>query len=123
MIMSNSYGIPQKDLDLVVKRDKKCVYCHKEMVSPWDPEDRSNSVTIEHLNHRQDWDSVRSYVNEGKPVSSIIAICCGACNSSRSSMSLRKWFDTEYCRNKEIDLNSVDEVVREYILNTEGESR
>jgi len=113
--METKYGIPQKDLDTVVERDKNCVYCHKTMISPWNSKNQSDSVTIEHLNHKQDWDSVRTYVSTDQPVPAIIAICCGACNSSRGSKSLYDWFETKYCNENKICYENVSQVVKNYI--------
>ncbi len=113
--MKAKYGIPQEDLNLCVERDKACVYCRKDMVNPWSSNNKSDSVTIEHLNHRQDWDSVASYIAEGKPIPEIIAICCGACNSSRGSLSLLRWFETSYCMERSINYRTVSGVVRNYI--------
>ena len=107
---------PEETLAKIRARDKACVYCGKEMISPWDPKNRKDSVTIEHLNHKN-LDSVGSYIREGKPVSEIVAICCGECNSSRSDKSLLDWFETDYCKNKNkgINYSTVTDVVRKYI--------
>ncbi len=113
--MKTKYGIPQKDLDTVVERDKDCVYCHKKMINPWNSKNRMDSVTIEHLNHRQDWDSVGSYIHAKKSVPTIITICCGACNFSRGSKSLRHWFRTDYCRKNKISYDTVSTIVKNYI--------
>lgn len=114
--MKTKYGIPQIQLDEIVKRDKVCVYCRKPFQS-FDTHNRARSATIEHLNHRADWDSVGSFVSQGKPVYSIIAICCFSCNSSRSNLPLLQWFESAYCKDKDhiININTVSEVVRGYI--------
>lgn len=113
--MTTKHGIPQKQLDVIFARDKACVYCHKQMITPYDITNRSNSVTIEHLNHRADWDSVQDFVSNNTPVYSIIALCCGSCNSSRGSKSLSEWFQAEYCRMRNIEQSTVSEVVRDYM--------
>lgn len=120
--MKTKHGIPQKDLDAVVERDQDCVYCHKKMINPWNIKNRMDSVTIEHLNHKQDWDSVRSYLQTKKFVPTIIAICCGACNSSRGSKSLRHWFITNYCKTNKISYATVSPVVKNYIDQYEKQS-
>ena len=48
--MTNKFGIPEKELQKICVRDKKCVYCHKEMIFPFDVNNRQDSATIEHLN-------------------------------------------------------------------------
>lgn len=93
------------------ERDKDCVYCHRPFIKG----DNNASATVEHLNHRKDWDSVGSYVAEGKDVSKIVAICCHACNSSRSDKSLLEWFKTPYSKSKNINYDKVATVVRDYI--------
>jgi hypothetical protein len=118
--METKHGIPQKELDEIVKRDTNCAYCGKKMIYPWNSKNRSDSATIEHLNHKKDWESVSDYVRKGWPVAEIIVICCGSCNYSRRDKSLRDWFKKDYCKgnnsmNKKIDEESVGLVVREYI--------
>jgi len=100
---------PEDVLKKIRERDEDCVYCHKPFIKG----DNNASATIEHLNHRKDWDSVGSYLNEGKDISKIVAICCHACNSSRSDKSLLEWFKTPYC--KSINYDTVSDVVRKYI--------
>ena len=112
--MITKYDIQQEQLDIIVARDKDCVYCHKTMISPYDIAHRSDSVTIEHLNHRSDWYSVQDFNSKNLPVYPIVAICCGACNSSRGSKPLLKWFKTDYCQKWNINLDTVSEVVRDY---------
>ena len=109
--MKTKYGIPQKELDEIEKRDTDCVYCHKKMINQWDPKNRHDYVTIEHLNHRKDWDSVRS----GVSIPTIIAICCWNCNTNRGAMSLHAWFNEDYCKEKNINYSTVAPVVKKYI--------
>lgn len=115
--MKTKYGIPQKELDEIVKRDTNCVYCHKK----WNSKNKGNAAIIEHLNHLPEWDSVRSFVQEGKPVSKIIAICCGSCNSIRGSKSLLNCFETPYCKKRKINYSTVALVVKKYIDKYEKE--
>ena len=113
--MKAKWGIPQNELDEIVLRDKKCVYCRKSMIYPWDKNNRNDSAEIEHFNHRSDWDSVATYVNSGKYVGAIIGICCGQCNRSRSNLPLLKWFKKDYCLERKINYSSVPQVVKKYI--------
>ncbi|MDA0376724.1 MAG: hypothetical protein O3A80_05480 [bacterium] len=76
---------------------------------------RGDWATIEHLNNRLDWDSVGCYVCAGKSVPTVIAICCGSCNSSRGSKSLRDWFKTKYCSDNRISSTTVSPVVNDYM--------
>ena len=117
--MKTKFGIPQKQLDEIVRRDKVCVYCRK-MFQSFDPYNRADSATIEHLNYRADWDSVGDFVSQGKPIYSIIAICCFSCNSSCSDLPLLQWFESEYCKDHNINIDTVSEVVRRYIKKYEN---
>ena len=113
--MSNKYGIPKQDEKVIRARDKSCVYCHKKLVDPKLGGPRRDWATTEHLNHLQDWDSVKSFVHEDKSVSTIIAMCCPSCNSSRGAKSLRDWFKSEYCLKRNISEKTVAKPVQDYI--------
>lgn len=97
-------------LEKIRERDKDCIYCRRTFIKGGNA-----SATVEHLNHRKDWDSVGSYVSEGKDVSKIVAICCHACNSRRSDKNLLDWFKTPYSKSKNINYDTVAAVVRDYI--------
>ena len=49
--MTNNFGIPEEKLQKIRSRDKKCAYCHKKMIYPYDVNRRKDSATIEHLNY------------------------------------------------------------------------
>lgn len=117
--MKTNYSIPQKELDEIVKRDTDCVYCHKN----WDSKNKGDSASIEHLNHLLEWDSVGCFTRENKPIFTIIAICCGSCNSSRGAKSLRSWFETPYCNERKIGYSTVASVVKNYIDKYEKEQK
>jgi len=107
--LSNIYGLPEKDLDLVRKRDRRCVYCHKEMAKPNTNAWRGDWATIEHLNHLRPWDNPKT-----------IAICCGSCNSSRGKKPLLEWFQSSYCIERNISLATVAQPVLDYIKDFKG---
>ena len=107
----------KNELAEIYARDKRCVYCGKK----FDKTKEKDRPTVEHLNHRQDWDSVGEYRQEGKPVLEIVAICCMACNRNRGSNSLRKWFESKYYTDNVINYQMVTEVVRKYIDQYEKE--
>lgn len=102
---------PDDILKKIRERDENCVYCHRPFIKG----DNNASATVEHLNHRKDWDSVGCYIREGKDVSKIVAVCCHACNSSRSDKSLLEWFKTPYSKINKINYERVAPVVRDYI--------
>lgn len=113
--MKTKHDIHQDQLDRIVTRDSDCIYCHKKMIMPFDSKNRNDSATIEHLNHRMDWYSVQDFNSKNLPVDSIIGICCGACNSSRGSLPIIKWFETSYCKARNINKSTVSKVVQEYV--------
>ena len=102
--MKNRYGLPEDDVTLVRKRDRRCVYCRKKMSPPGPAIWQGDWATIEHLNHLPPWDNPET-----------IAICCGSCNSSRGNKPLLKWFESRYCMEHDISLSTVAKPVREYI--------
>jgi len=65
-----------------------------------------DKATIEHLNHRARW---------GESSLDNLAICCGACNSSRSNKSLVAWFASPYCAALRINIGTVDPVVKRFV--------
>ena len=106
---------PDDVLEKIRERDTVCVYCGKKMIYPWSKSNIADSAEIEHLNHRKDWDSVGSYIRDGKDVSTIVAYCCHTCNSDRRDQSLLEWFKTPYCTSKNIKYDTVAAFVRDYI--------
>ncbi len=108
-ILTNKFGIPEKELSKIYKRDKNCAYCHKKLKYPYDPKDRNNSATIEHLNFDGPF-----YWNKGLKIEDIV-ICCGQCNSSRGIKKLSDWFKADYCQKKNINEKTVSEPVKKYI--------
>lgn len=102
--MTNSYGLQEEGLAQLRDRDRECVYCHKEMTYPWSSTDRSNSATIEHLNHLPPWNNIET-----------VAYCCGSCNSSRGDKTHKEWFKTKYCLDRGINTETVSEPVQDYL--------
>jgi hypothetical protein len=85
------------------------VYFHKDMIMPIQSSNRGDWATIEHL-------------NDVGPLNdpNTVAICCGSCNSSRSDKKLLDWFNTPYCKEKNISVMTVAEPVRIYIKEYEA---
>ena len=102
--MKNSYGLPEEGLERVRQRDVHCVYCHKEMVPNSAAKDKRDCPTIEHLNHLPPWDNIET-----------VAICCWSCNSSRGNRLITQWFEGAYCRERNINYDTVAPAVRSYI--------
>lgn len=94
------YNIPDAVVRHVTRRDKSCVYCTLRFRIG--VRSRNNLASWEHmddhsLKHPKKWN---------------IALCCGRCNTSRGRKGLAEWFDSEYCRNKNINKRRVAAVVR-----------
>lgn len=102
----NNYGIPDKDLENIRKRDKYCVYCHKTMANPSDGSSRGDWATIEHLTNLPPWSD-----------HSNVAICCFSCNASKGIKNISDWFKTNYCIERNINQATVAKPVQEYIEN------
>jgi hypothetical protein len=105
----NQFGIPENELKRIRTRDKNCVYCHKEMIFPYDINNRKDSATIEHLSPVPPF-----YLKDGMQMNNI-TICCGSCNSSRGVKKLRDWFETTYCVERNINEDTVSSPVKEYL--------
>jgi 5-methylcytosine-specific restriction endonuclease McrA len=107
--MSNNFEIPEEVEARLRRRDKKCVYCGKEMIYPYDSDKRRDSATIEHLNERPPF-----YWNDGLKEEGLV-ICCGGCNSSRGKKTLADWFKSLYCVERNINEGTVAKPVKEYL--------
>lgn len=105
----NKFGIPEDQLEKIILRDRRCAYCGKEMIFPYDVNNRKNSATIEHLNFDGPF-----YWKDGLKIEDIV-IVCGSCNSSRGVKSLSEWFKSVYCRERNINQKNVSNLVKEYI--------
>ena len=102
--MLDKYGLKEKDKEKVRLRDTHCVYCGKKMIYPYNPKNRQDSATVEHLNHLPPWNNPDT-----------IAYCCGSCNSSRGRQRIIDWFNSKYCVERNINIDTVSAPVREYI--------
>lgn len=106
----SKYGISKMDLEKIFERDKLCSYCKKEMIYPFDKNNRNDSTTIEHLNYDGPF-----YIKTGLNIVDIV-IVCGSCNSSRGVKKLIDWLKTDYCINKNINSDTVSSQVRDYLI-------
>ena len=107
--MANKFGIPENELLKIRARDKRCVYCHKEMIYLFISDKQRDCATIEHLNFDGPF-----YWKEGLQIEDVV-ICCGSCNSSRGVKRLSDWFSTKYCIAKNINESTVADPVKEYL--------
>ncbi|UTC67828.1 MULTISPECIES: HNH endonuclease [unclassified Treponema] len=88
----NNYNIPADLEEKIRNRDNKCVYCSKSF---------DTDETIEHID------------NDVKNISeNNIAICCRACNSSKGNRLLHEWLNTNYCKKRNINIETVSDVIK-----------
>lgn len=100
----NRWNIPPWLEDKIRRRDKKCVYCHTVLNEyPHAKGVPRNKATWEHMNN----DDLRSEAN--------IVRCCGACNTSKGAKDLLQWFESEYCKQKNINEKTVLPLVRNWL--------
>jgi hypothetical protein len=102
------YGLNNKSL-LELFSNKHCSYCNKNMLYPYDKNNRKDSATIEHLNNNGPF-----YVKDGLHIKDIV-IVCGSCNSSRGTKDINIWFKTSYCVDKNINEKTVSDKVKNYL--------
>lgn len=104
----NRWHIPDGLADKIRKRDKLCVYCHVKMKAY--PKARGvpkNKATWEHINN-----------NDLNPKHLInIVICCGECNANKGAKKLLGWFESDYCKKRNINEKTVSAVVRHWLRN------
>ena len=99
----NRWGIPDWLEEEVRDRDKVCVYCGIQMIEKTPlPGHRKTLATWEHIINDE---SIVTREN--------IARCCVACNSSKGTKNLADWLQTNYCKRRGINKNTVAEVVKE----------
>lgn len=97
--MSNAWGIPKDIEDLVLERDKRCVYCGCEFgierakKKSW--EHIINDITITTLDN--------------------IALCCVGCNASKGNKELITWLHSKNAQNRGITSETIADVIKAYL--------
>jgi len=109
--MVNRFRIPNEIEKEIRARDKRCVYCHKKMTSKINRARGKDYPTFEHFNMNV---GAPNYWDEGLRIEDI-AICCNQCNASRGSKKLPDWFRTKYCTSRNINGNTVADIVKKYL--------
>ncbi|WP_262733009.1 HNH endonuclease [Gaetbulibacter sp. NE] len=102
--MANKWGIPIEVENLVLSRDKSCVYCGVIFTK----NDNSRKT-------KQSWEHIVNDIRINGADN--IALCCMSCNASKGSKSLEVWLETKYCKEKGITKDKVALVVKEAIKN------
>ena len=100
--MANNWNIPSWLEQEVRERDKSCVYC-RVVFTPF-LISRKTAVSWEHI------------INDAKIITrENIALCCCSCNASKGQKKLSAWLQSEYCRNRNINLDTVAPIIQQAI--------
>ncbi|WP_396603176.1 HNH endonuclease [Algibacter sp. R77976] len=103
--MANKWGIPIEVENLVLSRDKACVYCGVTFTK----NDNSRKT-------KQSWEHIVNDIRINGADN--IALCCMSCNASKGAKLLEIWLESKYCKNKGITKETVASIVKEAIENT-----
>ena len=102
--MANSWNIPKWLESEVRERDQECVYCGVEF-TPHNVS-RKTSASWEHI------------INDAKIITrENIVLCCCGCNASKGAKKLSDWLETQYCKERGINPDSVAPIVKDAIRN------
>lgn len=94
----NAWGISAFDEAQIRKRDKRCAYCGVQMK----PRLKVKGVTKD----KATWEHINNEDLNSKNLANIV-LCWGACNGSKGAKTLWKWFESEYCKQKNINEKTV----------------
>ena len=99
----NHWGIPDWLEREAKERDETCVYRGIQMIEQMPPSGSRKTVpTWEHI------------INDARIVTrENIARCCVACNSSKGTKKLSEWIQSNYCKKRGINKDTVAEIVKE----------
>lgn len=100
--MTNRWSIPKEVENIVIERDKKCVYCGIEF-----------STSDNNRKARKSWEHIINDVKINGAVN--ISLCCVSCNASKGSKDLKEWLNSNYCLKKGITEENVSTVVKKYL--------
>ena len=102
--MSNNWNIPSFLEKEIRERDKVCVYCGVEFTST--KISKKTATSWEHI------------INDAKIITrENIALCCCGCNASKGQKQLSIWLQSKYCKDKNITLENVAQVIKNAIKN------
>ena len=102
--MANKWGIPIEVENLVLSRDKSCVYCGVI----FNKNDNSRKT-------KQSWEHIVNDIRINGADN--IALCCMSCNASKGAKLLEIWLESKYCKDKGITKDTVALIVKEAIEN------
>ena len=102
--MANNWNIPSFLEKEIRERDKVCVYCGVEFTST-----KVSKKTV------ASWEHI---INDAKIITrENIALCCCGCNASKGQKQLSIWLQSKYCKDKNITLENVAQVIKNAIKN------
>lgn len=88
----------------VKERDRVCVYCGAEFTPA--QVSKKTAASWEHI------------INEAKIITrENIALCCCGCNASKGAKLLSEWLKTKYCKDRNINEDSVAPIIKSAIRN------
>jgi hypothetical protein len=97
----NKWNIPDWLEKEVRARDEVCVFCKVKFTK-----------SKKKKKHNASWEHI---INDTSIINRYnIVLCCSGCNSSKGVKSLQEWFKSDYCKNKNINLNTVSDIIREH---------
>lgn len=100
----NNWNIPNWLEKEIIERDKVCVYCGVTFTNS--KESRKTHASWEHI------------INDANIITKEnIARCCVACNASKGTKRLSEWITSKYCKNKNINMNTVAKVIKDALNN------
>ncbi len=100
--MANQWGIPKEIEELVKSRDSSCIYCSVEFTT------FNKSIKLS-----PSWEHIINDANINGAEN--IALCCRSCNASKGSKKLKDWLQSDYCKNKGINSNSIALVAKKHL--------
>jgi hypothetical protein len=108
--MANQWQIPH-EVELHLRgKFKLCAYCGRKVRAYRGVKGcPKNKATIEHLNRHGPF-----YWSDGLKEKHLV-IVCAQCNSSRGTKRLADWFESSYCRTRQIGMSTVRGRVREHL--------
>ncbi len=87
--MANRWGIPKFVEDFVKARDTNCVYCGVSFTD-----------SIKTNKTRPTWEHIINDIRKNGTEN--VSLCCNSCNSSKGSKNITDWFNSKYCKKKEL---------------------
>jgi len=102
--MANNWNIPNWLEKEVRERDKTCVYCGIEFTPS--KTSKKTAASWEHI------------INNAKIITKEnIALCCCSCNASKGQKQLSVWLESKYCKERNINQNTVAPIIKQAIEN------